>query len=101
MFIASQQPPQLKVAERVGFEPTLEFPPNTLSKRAPSATRTPLRGHQGQYSIAEQAGRRWQTAGGNLKLEIADFRTLNPETDSRLADGKSPVRDRKLQISEL
>jgi hypothetical protein len=31
------------VAERVGFEPTLEFPLNTLSKRAPSATRPSLR----------------------------------------------------------
>jgi hypothetical protein len=30
------------MAERVGFEPTLEFPLNTLSKRAPSATRPPL-----------------------------------------------------------
>src|SRR5262249_48110736 len=28
------------MAERVGFEPTLEFPLNTLSKRAPSATRS-------------------------------------------------------------
>src|ERR1044072_3477900 len=32
-----------KMAERVGFEPTLRFPVNTLSKRAPSATRPPLR----------------------------------------------------------
>ena len=31
-----------KVAEGVGFEPTLRFPVNTLSKRAPSATRPPL-----------------------------------------------------------
>jgi hypothetical protein len=31
------------LAERVGFEPTLEFPLNTLSKRAPSATRPSLR----------------------------------------------------------
>lgn len=31
------------VAERVGFEPTLRFPVNTLSKRAPSATRPSLR----------------------------------------------------------
>jgi hypothetical protein len=31
-----------KLAERVGFEPTLEFPLNTLSKRAPSATRPSL-----------------------------------------------------------
>src|SRR6266498_1607076 len=30
------------VAERVGFEPTLEFPLNTLSKRAPSTTRPSL-----------------------------------------------------------
>jgi hypothetical protein len=30
------------MAERVGFEPTLEFPLNTLSKRAPSTTRPPL-----------------------------------------------------------
>ena len=33
----------LKMAERVGFEPTLEFPLNTLSKRAPSTTRPSLR----------------------------------------------------------
>src|SRR5689334_24912838 len=33
----------LLLAERVGFEPTLEFPLNTLSKRAPSATRPSLR----------------------------------------------------------
>ena len=32
-----------KLAERVGFEPTLEFPLNTLSKRAPSTTRPSLR----------------------------------------------------------
>ncbi len=31
------------VAERVGFEPTSRFLVNTLSKRAPSAARTPLR----------------------------------------------------------
>src|SRR5580658_46574 len=31
------------LAERLGFEPRLEFPLNTLSKRAPSATRPSLR----------------------------------------------------------
>src|SRR5215467_8063540 len=31
------------LAEGVGFEPTLRFPVNTLSKRAPSATRPSLR----------------------------------------------------------
>ena len=33
-----------RLAERVGFEPTSRLLVNTLSKRAPSATRTPLRG---------------------------------------------------------
>src|SRR6266571_975506 len=32
-----------RMAERVGFEPTLPFRVNTLSKRAPSATRPSLR----------------------------------------------------------
>ncbi len=30
---------EVEMAESVGFEPTLELPLNTLSKRAPSATR--------------------------------------------------------------
>jgi hypothetical protein len=34
---------QQGLAERVGFEPTVEFPLHTLSKRAPSTTRTSLR----------------------------------------------------------
>ena len=38
------------MAERVGFEPTLEFPLNTLSKRAPSTTRPSLR--RGHFRIA-------------------------------------------------
>src|SRR5262245_60323630 len=32
-----------RMAERVGFEPTVEFPLHTLSKRAHSTTRTSLR----------------------------------------------------------
>ena len=31
-----------KLAEREGFEPSVEFPLHTLSKRAPSTTRTSL-----------------------------------------------------------
>ena len=34
---------RMRVAERVGFEPSVAFPLYTLSKRAPSATRTSLR----------------------------------------------------------
>ena len=33
----------IRLAERVGFEPTIRFPVYTLSKRAPSATRPSLR----------------------------------------------------------
>ena len=39
------------VAERAGFEPAVEFPLHTLSKRAPSTTRTSLR---------SKAERRWR-----------------------------------------
>lgn len=31
-----------RLAEREGFEPSVQFPTHTLSKRAPSATRTSL-----------------------------------------------------------
>ena len=34
---------RIELAERGGFEPPVLFPVHTLSKRAPSATRTPLR----------------------------------------------------------
>ena len=33
------------MAERTGFEPAIELPQYTLSKRAPSATRPPLQYH--------------------------------------------------------
>ena len=36
------------MAERMGFEPMIEFPLYTLSKRAPSTTRPPL---QNTYSL--------------------------------------------------
>src|SRR6202030_3612949 len=39
------------MAERVGFEPTLEFPLNTLSKRAPSTTRPSLLGRNSQHNM--------------------------------------------------
>src|ERR1700733_1193798 len=44
------------VAERVGFEPTLEFPLNTLSQRAPSATRPSLRRGVAFNSLAHANG---------------------------------------------
>jgi hypothetical protein len=59
----------LKLAERVGFEPTLPFRVNTLSKRAPSATRPSLRRKSGRtiapegYRIAHLDALRYAQTG--------------------------------------
>ena len=42
------------VAERPGFEPGVEFPPHTLSRRAPSTARTPLRIPAGDLSSGDR-----------------------------------------------
>src|SRR6187399_2621584 len=47
--IAQDSDENRKLAERVGFEPTVEFPLHTLSKRAPSTTRTSLRVESTSY----------------------------------------------------
>ena len=41
------------MAERVGFEPTVLLPVHTLSKRAPSASRAPLRDELTSKNIAD------------------------------------------------
>ena len=41
--------PFYKLAEKEGFEPSVELPPHTLSRRAPSASRSPLRSHEGEH----------------------------------------------------
>src|SRR5208282_3284330 len=51
------------MAERVGFEPTSRFLVNTLSKRAPSATRTPLRGRESQNCVRVRRNCDLQTTG--------------------------------------
>ena len=49
------------MAERVGFEPTLPFRVNTLSKRAPSATRPSLRRHLcWEAAESRESGRRFR-----------------------------------------
>src|SRR5688500_4678716 len=45
-----------RLAERVGFEPTVEFPLHTLSKRAPSTTRTSLRRDPRRAVYARRGG---------------------------------------------
>ena len=40
------------MAERKGFEPSRRFPAYTLSRRAPSTTRPPVRGRRFSYESA-------------------------------------------------
>ena len=58
------------MAERVGFEPTVELPLHTISSRAPSATRSPLRKSRRRSVLSRQrsvsAEGRWPTAGGSF-----------------------------------
>src|SRR5271156_1056256 len=53
------------MAERVGFEPTLPFRVNTLSKRAPSATRPSLRRERAQDDSSPEG---YRGAPSQLKL---------------------------------
>ena len=41
-------------AERKGFEPSIQFPVYTLSRRAPSTTRTPLCTGQQMYCFTDK-----------------------------------------------
>src|SRR6185312_5414917 len=71
------------LAEGVGFEPTLRFPVNTLSKRAPSATRPPLLTNARRYAcggarLLPHAHRPHNHDGKNLVLAAfcADWKGL-------------------------
>jgi hypothetical protein len=44
------------MAERVGFEPTVEFPLHSLSRRALSTAQTPLRANSGPSSLTNAPG---------------------------------------------
>src|SRR5712672_504688 len=65
------------MAERVGFEPTVEFPQHTLSKRAPSTTRTPLRDMESSFRLTETCSRTklrrsdlFHEAGSQQRLDV-------------------------------
>src|SRR4051812_9480031 len=64
-----------RLAEREGFEPSVEFPLHTLSKRAPSTTRTSLR-LSGIRSLAEVLDRRPTRAVYEAALSRASLRRL-------------------------
>jgi hypothetical protein len=75
--------PARLLAERVGFEPTLEFPLNTLSKRAPSATRPSLRRYQ------EAARRRRRRASGCLRFYGASVLAATSPSATRRSDSSA------------
>ena len=83
----------LDLAERVGFEPTVEFPLHTLSKRAPSTTRTSLRVVGNQSSTGEWMSPETRIVSETVSDLLSVLRSL---TGSGLAsDGPSrPVISR-------
>ena len=74
------------MAERVGFEPTLEFPLNTLSKRAPSTTRPSLQSQTPQRAWLDRiARRRFDAVQNEIAFSVASGR-------ARLGDLEGTVR---------
>src|ERR1700738_3984019 len=69
-----------EMAERVGFEPTLEFPLNTLSKRAPSTTRPPLPGMVVFLNLAQRQAPLARTSRDGLLPALAILKSLTLPT---------------------
>src|SRR6266581_2125217 len=87
---------QIKLAERVGFEPTLEFPLNTLSKRAPSATRPSLRRFREATAMqARTCSSRFYVAwasvatGTQIRQEIRALKTMRASSCRLFLDSKN------------
>src|SRR6266567_3372764 len=85
-----------KLAERVGFEPTLEFPLNTLSKRAPSATRPSLRRYREATAMqARTCSSRFYVAwasvatGTQIRQEIRALKTMRASSCRLFLDSKN------------
>ena len=66
------------MAERVGFEPTLPFRVNTLSKRAPSATRPSLPRHLTEAEV-HGFGQRFPTAQRLMSILWAEAKNRKVE----------------------
>src|SRR4249920_4034932 len=78
------------LAEGVGFEPTLRFPVNTLSKRAPSATRPPLQlAHKSQIFLYQ-----------NARYALLHLSTRPPSTSRQLNRLLFPPDDQNLRPNE-
>ena len=58
------------MAERVGFEPTVEFPLHSLSRRALSTAQTPLRANSGSISLTNAWGAHNTTLASRAPMGI-------------------------------
>src|SRR5215469_972759 len=86
------------MAERVGFEPTLPFRVNTLSKRAPSATRPslPLRVETGSYRAGTSYRRQSRQQLPSRFYDVQPCTATTPELRSfpgRAAAGAKTARE--------
>jgi|HubBroStandDraft_6_1064221.scaffolds.fasta_scaffold34180_3 hypothetical protein len=62
------------MAERVGFEPTVEFPQHSLSRRALSTAQTPLLDKSNKRAIPSQPGGREESeASLHFKRDVGQF----------------------------
>src|ERR1700685_4065636 len=77
------------MAERVGFEPTLPFRVNTLSKRAPSATRPSLRRKPGKERAPRKVSHRAES--GSIRTNSASLHSMGEGNTS--ANRPHPRRD--------
>ena len=82
------------MAEGVGFEPTLRFPVNTLSKRAPSATRPPLR-TCGTRRAHASLNSKTRAAGALVRLQLRGY----PSTTSGAVAAHLRLRPRRAHYS--
>src|SRR5258708_25454274 len=72
------------MAERVGFEPTLPFRVNTLSKRAPSATRPSLRRKLWKDDNSGKLSYCASPAG--MQINAASFHSMGSEEVAQISD---------------
>src|SRR3954466_12712865 len=88
------------MAERQGFEPWIELPLYTLSKRAPSATRPSLRRVGSCHSIRRiaPAKKNPNSSGFSFVFPFDDWNCLRPEicrarpvADTDAFDGSDPL----------
>ena len=70
------------MAERVGFEPTVEFPPRSLSRRVLSTAQSPLRG---RFFKISRAVRGAATAARDGPFESATSPALPSEAQNLAA----------------